>query len=260
MSVFRSSFKKQFGFDQFESFQYAKKDIYNISFIKTFYYNFRYLPFRKAKKFPIIIGTKTRVKKFGTINIPDDCYLGMLSIGVHSIDAWEDRVDYTSIFNNGVINVSGRTMLNWGCKVFVNVGAVLSFGNRVRFGCRSRIICYKSITVGSNVRFAWEEQLFDTDFHFLYNHEKEKYYSRTKPTIIGNNVFVGNRCTIAKGTIIPDGSVISCCSKVRGDFLNEGEHLLIMGNPAKVVKHNVEMSSSCFHETEEKISQLIEKQ
>ncbi len=234
------------------------EDITKISIIKSLYYNFRYLPFQKAIKFPILIGTKTKIRKFGIINLPDkdNCFFGMLSIGVHVIDAWEKNVDYTVISNYGVINIIGQTRLNWGCKLFIKEGAVVSFGNRVRIGCRSRIICYKSISFGDDVRCSWENQIFDTDFHFLHNLENGKYYSRVKPIIIGSNVFVGNRCTIAKGTIIPNGCVISCCSKVRGDFSEEGNHFLLMGNPAKVVKSNVEMSNSWFHE-DEKIALLM---
>lgn len=243
--------------DDLEGIIYIKDNFWKISLIKTLFYNLRYLPFRKACKMPILIGTMTKVRKFGTINLPDYCYTGIFTLGVNVIDGCEEKSDYAIIYNDGVINITGKTWLNWGCKLFVKKGAMINFGNRVKFGCKSRIICYKSITIGDDVRFSWEEQLFDTDFHFLYNIDKDEYYPRTKPVKIGNRVFVGNRCSISKGTKIPDGSVISSCSKVGGDFSKEGENLLILGNPAKVVKKNVEMVNSWNPESELRISKLL---
>ncbi len=49
---------------------------------------------------------------------------------------------------------------------------------------------------------------------------------------IGNNVFIGNNCTILLNTYIGDNCIIGAGSVVRGQF---PENSVIIGNPAKVV-------------------------
>ena len=112
--------------------------------------------------------------------------------------------------------------------------------------------------IGNNVQCSWDTQILDSDFHFLYNIEKNKYYPRTKEIVFGNDVFIGNGCTVGKGTVLPDGCVVSCISKVSGDFTNEGMNLLIAGNPAKVIKKGVSISSGWYPEKEKEIAKIIE--
>jgi acetyltransferase-like isoleucine patch superfamily enzyme len=49
---------------------------------------------------------------------------------------------------------------------------------------------------------------------------------------IGNNVFIGNNCTILPNTFIGDNCIMGAGSVVRGQF---PENSVIIGNPAKVV-------------------------
>jgi len=50
--------------------------------------------------------------------------------------------------------------------------------------------------------------------------------------IIGNNVFIGNNCTILPNTSIGNNCIIGAGSVVRGEFPDDS---VIVGNPAKVV-------------------------
>jgi acetyltransferase-like isoleucine patch superfamily enzyme len=49
---------------------------------------------------------------------------------------------------------------------------------------------------------------------------------------LGNNVFIGDNCTILPNTIIGDNCIVGAGSVVRGKF---PENSVIVGNPAKVV-------------------------
>jgi len=49
---------------------------------------------------------------------------------------------------------------------------------------------------------------------------------------IGNNVFIGNNCTILPNTIVGENCIIGAGSTVRGQF---PDNSVIIGNPAKVV-------------------------
>jgi len=232
---------------------------WRINWFKSIWLNFKALPFKQAIRIPIIVSWNTKIKNIGKIEILNNLHPGMLIIGVIKLMAFETYREPTIFSNKGTLFINGNVKFHPGVKCNIYKGAVMTLGNHVGFGANTKIACSKSITIKDNVQVSWQSQIFDTDFHFLYNIAKERYYANSKPIVIGNNAFIGNGCTIAKGTIIPDGCVVSCISKVSGDFSEEGENLLISGNPAMVVKKGVSISSGWFPEAEAEIVKMFDK-
>ncbi len=252
------SYFEKFNCDQKESLRVIKNLFWKINWAKTLWVNFKILPLKSAIKCPIVIAYNTRIKNLGKIVFTNKIYPGMISLGVIRIGAFETNANPLIFNNRGTIEISGRFKIHPGAVFCVIKGASVKIGNHVGIGAHSKVICRKLIILGDNVRCSWNSQILDSDFHFLYNIEKEKYYPRTKEINIGSNVFIGNGCTVGKGTVLPDGCVVSCMSKVSGNFTNEGENLLIAGNPAKVIKKGINISSGWFPEKENEIAKLIE--
>lgn len=232
---------------------------WRINWFKSLWINLRILPFYQALKMPIIVSWNTKVRSIGKIIFPGKIHPGMLIVGIIRLPAFETYREPTVFANKGTLIINGNVKFHPGVKLNIYKGAVMSLGNHVGFGANTKIACSKSIILGNDVRISWNSQIFDTDFHFLYNIEKDKYYSNSKSIKIGNNVFIGNGSTIGKGTIIPNGCVISCISKVSGDFTKEGENLLIAGNPAIVLKKNVNFSNGWFPKIEVEISKKFKQ-
>ena len=256
MNFIRKRFNK-LSYDKKQALRVVKNSIWKINWLKTFWFNLKILPLREAIKCPVLVAFNVKIKSIGNIIFTNEIYTGMVSIGVIKIDAFETN-NFPTIFNNkGKFFISGRVKMHPGSCLMIASKASLTTGNHVGFGANTKVICCKSITIGDDVRFSWNCQLFDTDFHFLYNVEKKKHYQRLKDIVIGNNVFIGNGCTIGKGTIIPNGCVISCVSKVSGDYTNDGENLLLVGNPAKIIKKGVNMGNSWFPEIENEIAKIM---
>lgn len=257
MNIARKYFQ-QLNYDQKESLRVIKNSFWKINWLKTLWLNFKVLPFKSAIKCPIVVAYNTKIKNVGKIVFTNEIYPAMVSFGVIRISAFE-TISNPLIFNNiGTLEIGGRLKIHPGAVFTIVKGATIKVGNCVGFGANSKVICRKYITIGNNVRCSWDTQILDSDFHFLYNIEKNKYYPRTKEIVFGNDVFIGNGCTIGKGTVLPDGCVVSCISKVSGDFTNEGMNLLIAGNPAKVIKKGVSISSGWFPEKEKEIAKIIE--
>ena len=59
----------------------------------------------------------------------------------------------------------------------------------------------------------------------------------TKEIIVGNDVWIGARATILKGSVIPSHSIIGAMSLISRVF--KKEYTVIAGNPAVIIKHNV---------------------
>ncbi len=245
-------------YEQKASFRVIKNSFWKINWLKTLWLNFKVLPFKSAIKCPIVVAYNTKIKNVGKIVFTNDIYPAMVSFGVIRISSFETTSNPLIFNNGGILEIGGRFKIQPGAAFVIIKGAVIKVGNNVGIGANSKVICRKLITIGNNVRCSWDTQILDSDFHFLYNIKKDKYYPRTKEIVIGNSVFIGNGCTIGKGSVLPDGCVVSCISKVSGDFTNDGENLLIAGNPAKVIKKGVNISSGWFPEVEEEIAKVME--
>jgi acetyltransferase-like isoleucine patch superfamily enzyme len=99
------------------------------------------------------------------------------------------------------------------------------------------IVCYKKISIGSNVIFGGNISIYDTDFHsldFRNRYKKGADIPISKSIIIGNDVFVGAHSTILKGVTIGDKSIIGACSVVTKDI---PPNQIWAGNPAKFIRN-----------------------
>jgi len=252
--MFLSSIKSKIDYDLRFSLSIIRGYFWRINWLKSLWLNFKALPFKQAIKFPIIVSWNTNIRSVGKIIIPTKVHPAMLTIGVIRLPAFETYNEPTILSNKGTLIIKGNIKFHPGVKCNIYKGATMTLGNHVGFGANTKIACSNSITLGNDVRVSWFSQIFDTDFHFLYNIEKDKYYPNTKPINIGNNVFIGNNCTVAKGTVLPNGCVVSCISKVSGDFSKEGENLLIAGNPATIIKKGVNFSNGWYPQKEAEIA------
>lgn len=104
---------------------------------------------------------------------------------------------------------------------------VLSIGNNCGFSGVS-IRCFKSITIGNNVRVGANCLIIDGDGHF-----DDSRTSTPKSIVIEDNVFIGAECIIRKGVTIGKNSVIGMRSMVLHDI---PANCVAVGNPAKVIK------------------------
>jgi acetyltransferase-like isoleucine patch superfamily enzyme len=84
-----------------------------------------------------------------------------------------------------------------------------------------RISAAKSIRIGDNCMLAANVIVSDSDWHGIYN--RIRPFRCTKPVVIENNVWLGERVIINKGVTIGENSVIGAGS-------------VAAGNPARIIK------------------------
>lgn len=95
---------------------------------------------------------------------------------------------------------------------------------------------YTLISLGTNDVIS-KEVLFLTHDYSIFR--ALKYIDREndgeriiKPITIGNNVFIGARCTLLPGTVIEDNVIVGACSVVKGKVKSG---TIVAGNPAKPI-------------------------
>ncbi|SDX12117.1 DapH/DapD/GlmU-related protein [Paenibacillus sp. CF384] len=108
--------------------------------------------------------------------------------------------------------------------------AVIEIGDHTFINRRSEIRCKKQVKIGSHCAISWDVTIMDTDYHCIEGSVA------TKPTIIGDHVWIGNKAVILKGVTIGQGAVVAAGAVVSRDV---PAHTLVAGVPAKPIKRNV---------------------
>lgn len=96
----------------------------------------------------------------------------------------------------------------------------------------------KNISIGDECMFAREIMVRNNDGHIILDRNTKELLNPPEDIVIGDNVWVGMRVMILKGSVIPNGSVVGAMSMVNKKF--DEENILIAGSPAKKVRSDIE--------------------
>lgn len=206
-----------------------------LNIIKTLYINLKSFPLRDALKLPILIYGKTNILSVGKIELKCKLKRGVISFGRDV--ASENLRPYNIWDNQGCVIIHGRLIFNTGY-LFRNYG-VCEFGKNVNLGSNLEVFCQERIVWEDNVRTAANGFYMDTDGHFYFDTINQCISKMTREIRIGRSVWLGNSVKLKKGTIIPNNSIVASFSVLGRDYTTEGDHLIIGGIPAVVLKRGI---------------------
>lgn len=89
---------------------------------------------------------------------------------------------------------------------------------------------------GSDCLLSWDILIMDTDFHPIKNDSGE-ILNPAAEIIFGNNIWIGCRSLILKGSYIPDGCIIAANSLISKKIV--GSRQVLGGNPLSVIAQNI---------------------
>ena len=95
------------------------------------------------------------------------------------------------------LQTGNRIGLNHKCMLSMQPGAILKIGNNCAFSGVS-IWCFKSITLGNNVRVGANVLILDGDAH-----QDDPRAGKNKPVVIEDNVWLGGNVVVKKGAYRP---------------------------------------------------------
>lgn len=211
--------------------------LFKTNLIKTLWLNFKMLPFQQALHLPIYVYGRAEFRRMKGKIVLDtpDIYSGMIKIGKR--DYYIATAVQKCIWTiSGTLIFHGPVKFLQGSYLLIADNGTLEIGGRDGiFGTNIRIFCFDRITIGRNVRMAWDIQLMDSSFHYIELTQKDNLVKPlTKPIVLGDNIWVGNRTTFSKGAIVPDQTVIASNSVVNKDFTGIEPDSLLAGTPATV--------------------------
>lgn len=214
----------------------ALKKVLKCNILKTIRFNFRMLPFEKAVKLPFLFFGKVDFRSLkGRVEIEGPVSTGMVLIGEKDVYA-DTAVQNTIWIINGTFIIHGPLKFFRGSYLLVARDAVLDIGSGgTIFGSHFKAFCFDHITIGENVRVAWDCQVYDTSFHYVEPVDQDNAVKPlTKPVVIGSRVWLGNRSTVAKGAVLPDDTIVASGSLVNKDFSQTAPYCMLAGSPAEV--------------------------
>jgi acetyltransferase-like isoleucine patch superfamily enzyme len=94
-----------------------------------------------------------------------------------------------------------------------------------------RIAAATSIEIGDNCMFATGCYVTDADWHDHY--DRTAAPGKTRPIVLGNNVWIGDSAIVCKGVNIGENSIVGAGAVVTRDV---PPNTIVAGNPARPIK------------------------
>jgi acetyltransferase-like isoleucine patch superfamily enzyme len=215
------------------------EDLFRLSLF-TFYFNFKYFEFKKAIILPVLFFGKVSIHALkGEIVIPKHFKTGTILIGYNSLGIFEKNIR-TVLNIHGKVIFDGKANIGRGFSLTVGKDSEVFFGNNFILTGKSAIVCSgkSNIVFGNNNLISWDVLILNNDFHSIIDRNSKQIINKSKDIIIGNNVWIGCKCTILKGSTINDHIIIGANSLVTGS-LNE-MNSIYAGTPTTRLKKDVE--------------------
>ncbi|MFK7813536.1 MAG: acyltransferase [Maribacter sp.] len=142
--------------------------------------------------------------------------------------------DRFTIASGGMVNPLGRNIKS---AIRIDNNAQIVIGHNVGMSC---VVLWakEKITIGNNATIGADVIIMDSDMHSLNYKERRDWSTdlinaKIEPITIGDDVFIGTRSIISKGTSIGDRSIIASGSIVTKSIPSDE---IWGGNPAKFIK------------------------
>lgn len=146
------------------------------------------------------------------------------------------------------VRIKGNLISEYGGKIVI--------GDHCSLGGNSNIYSVESVIIGSYTAISRYVSISDNNNHPVNpddrkimritpdgSPERSWKYAAHKPIIIGENCWIGEFSRICKGVTIGVGSIVAANAVVTKDV---PPNSIVAGNPAKIVKENINNTPRCF--------------
>ena len=173
------------------------------------------------------------------ININSEIKSGIIKVGFGDVGTFDIKKRRSILQIDGIWEIGKNISLGHGTKISIGKNGILKMGNNITITAETAIICHKDIKIGNGCLISWDNLIMDTDFHKIYSIEDvKKRKNNDLPINIGNDVWIGCRCTILKGSNIKNMSVISSNSRISSNISKEN---VVIGDNGLILKEKINL-------------------
>ena len=205
--------------------------------IPSIRFNFHYLPFKQAIKMPVLLYKPDFRKLGGNVIIESDCITkGMIRLGFNRVNVFPNNG--ISWLNEGTIVFKGTTFIGSDTYIVVRPAGKVEFGDNFISGPALKLVSCIGVKFGIGTRLGWNVIVMDTNFHPLYDMEKERFKRAYGKIKIGDYNWFATQCMIMHSVETPERCIFGARSVVTrgGQFESYCVH---GGSPLHVLTRNV---------------------
>lgn len=204
-----------------------------LSIPKSFYVSWRLVSFKSAFSLPILVRYNTLLKSVKGKLIHNN-KKGKLIIGFGTVGIFDKTYERSILQIDGTIILEGYASFGHGARLSIFQGAQLVIGDNFDNPSSLTIVCKKNISIGENVIISWDTLIMDTDLHQIMDvKSRQPVGEDSKNVTIGDNVWIGARAMLLKGSNISNGSIIGAGTVVTNNI--EEQASVAVGNPVRIV-------------------------
>lgn len=204
-----------------------------VSIAKTVRFNVHYFGLRGLVGLPILVARNYFFRTLrGGVRVEAPKRFGV-KLGFPGTGTVDQRFRRGCWEVEGDVEFAGSAFFGHGSAVSVGPSGRLRVGDRFSCTATSTFICQESLEIGDRCSVSWDSLVMDSDFHSINGEPANS------PVVIGDDVWVGCRATILKGSVIPNGSIVAA-GAVLSKRLNEER--AVYGGTNKLLKRDVTWS------------------
>ena len=149
-----------------------------------------------------------------------------------------ESVTLRIIGNNHRINIGANCVIKSGEIWLEDNGCILEIGDYTTIeNAHLAVTESTKLIIGKDCMFAKQTEVRTGDFHAIFDRKSKERINKAKDIIIGDHVWIANRVTILKGSIIHNGAVVGNNSIITGEVPSNS---VVIGVHNKAIKENIE--------------------
>lgn len=202
-----------------------------IDFFQSFKYWLK-LRYPRCSKFHIYPRSIVRIERGGVLDIKK----GQFLVNASWIKGRKRQYISQLIVNEGAkLIVEGSFGMYQGASIYLAPNAEMLIKGQSFINTNTVINCFSRIEIGKGTVIGDDVRIQDSDNHGIL--ESGELKKRSAPIIIGDHCWIAKNVIILKGVTIGDGAIVGAGSVVVKSI---PARCLAVGNPARVIKENVE--------------------
>ena len=208
-------------------------------YLKSIYFNFKYLPLKQAIKLPIILHNAYFDDMQGKVIIDcDHIYRGMIHIGNWGVSLFPAKYGIVWQNHGGTVVFKGKCGIGAGSVISINKRAELEFGDDFLNSAVFKVVASRKIRFGRSCRLGWNTFVLDTNMHPLKDLQTNKKGKGGANIIIGDYNWFGTNCVILPGVETPERIICGLGTIVTRN-VNWESYCLYGGSPIRKLRENV---------------------
>lgn len=205
----------------------------------SIYFNFRYLPFKIAKKCPILISPFGDYNISGKIAIEaDTTSFGMIKIGVSkgSFNLGHDSC-YIRVEKDATVRFKGLCQIAKGVKLSATKGGVIEFGVNTDLNANCIVSSNSLVSIGDYSWIGWNSVLMDWDGHNIMDVQSKNIKNNPRPIILERCCWIGANCNVMKGVTLSHHSIVPTRTVLTKS--NDTPYAVFGGSPNRILKEGI---------------------